>query len=93
MSSAEASVASAGAPSNGMGLPAAALVGLAERGLLASDLEAAQMVDAKYQVTGVGVTLTGRNGSKVLRSIILRPAGRASPDRSQTSLPSTGCCR
>ncbi len=34
----------------------------AERALLASDLEAAQMVDAKYQVTGVGVTLTGRNG-------------------------------
>ena len=34
----------------------------AERSLLASDLEAAQMVDAKYQVTGVGVTLTGRNG-------------------------------
>ena len=34
----------------------------AERSLLAADLEAAQMVDAKYQVTGVGVTLTGRNG-------------------------------
>src|SRR5579864_8482297 len=34
----------------------------AERGLLASDLEAAQMVDAKYQVTGIGVTLAGRNG-------------------------------
>ncbi len=34
----------------------------AERSLLASDLEAVQMVDAKYQVTGVGVTLTGRNG-------------------------------
>ena len=34
----------------------------AERSLLTSDLEAAQMVDAKYQVTGVGVTLTGRNG-------------------------------
>ena len=34
----------------------------AERSLLAADLEAAEMVDAKYQVTGVGVTLTGRNG-------------------------------
>jgi hypothetical protein len=34
----------------------------ADRGLLASDLEAAQVVEAKYQVTGVGVTLTGRNG-------------------------------
>jgi LssY-like putative type I secretion system component LssY len=34
----------------------------AERSLLASDLEAAQMVEAKYQVTGIGVTLTGRNG-------------------------------
>ena len=34
----------------------------AERSLLASDLEAAQMVDAKYQVTGIGVTLAGRNG-------------------------------
>ena len=34
----------------------------ADRGLLASDLEAAEMVEAKYQVTGVGVTLTGRNG-------------------------------
>ena len=34
----------------------------AERSLLAADLEAAQMVDAKYQVTGIGVTLTGRNG-------------------------------
>ena len=34
----------------------------AERSLLASDLERAEMVDARYQVTGVGVTLTGRNG-------------------------------
>jgi LssY C-terminus len=34
----------------------------AERSLLATDLENAQMVDAKYQVTGVGVTLAGRNG-------------------------------
>jgi hypothetical protein len=34
----------------------------AERKLLASDLEAAGMVDAKYQVTGVGPTMTGRNG-------------------------------
>jgi LssY C-terminus len=34
----------------------------AERSLLAADLDAAHMVDAKYQVTGVGVTLTGRNG-------------------------------
>jgi LssY C-terminus len=34
----------------------------AERDLLAADLDAARMVDAKYQVTGVGVTLTGRNG-------------------------------
>jgi hypothetical protein len=33
-----------------------------ERKLLATDLEAAGMVDAKYQVTGVGPTLTGRNG-------------------------------
>ena len=34
----------------------------AERSLLASDLEAAEVVEAKYQVTGVGVTLAGRNG-------------------------------
>jgi LssY C-terminus len=34
----------------------------AERKLLADDLEAARMVDAKYQVTGIGLTLTGRNG-------------------------------
>ena len=34
----------------------------AERKLLATDLEAAGMVDAKYQVTGIGPTLTGRNG-------------------------------
>ena len=34
----------------------------AERDLLAADLEAARMVDAKYQVTGIGLTLTGRNG-------------------------------
>jgi hypothetical protein len=34
----------------------------AERSLLASDLEQARMVDAKYQVTGIGVTLDGRNG-------------------------------
>jgi LssY C-terminus len=34
----------------------------ADRDLLAGDLEAAHMVDAKYQVTGIGVTLTGRNG-------------------------------
>jgi hypothetical protein len=34
----------------------------AERKLLATDLETARMVDAKYQVTGVGLTMTGRNG-------------------------------
>jgi LssY C-terminus len=34
----------------------------AEREQLATDLETAGMVDAKYQVTGVGPTLTGRNG-------------------------------
>jgi LssY C-terminus len=34
----------------------------AERKLLAADLEAARMVDAKYQVTGVGPTVAGRNG-------------------------------
>jgi hypothetical protein len=34
----------------------------AERELLAGDLEKAGMVTAKYQVTGVGLTLTGRNG-------------------------------
>jgi hypothetical protein len=34
----------------------------AERKLLTSDLEAAGMVDAKYQVTGIGPTVTGRNG-------------------------------
>jgi hypothetical protein len=34
----------------------------AERNLLAADLEKAGMVSAKYQVTGVGLTLTGRNG-------------------------------
>ena len=34
----------------------------AERKLLAADLEAAGMVDARYQVTGIGPTLAGRNG-------------------------------
>jgi LssY C-terminus len=34
----------------------------ADRDLLARDLEAAHLVDAKYQVTGIGATLTGRNG-------------------------------
>ena len=34
-----------------------------ERNLLAADLENAGMVTAKYQVTGVGLTLTGRNGA------------------------------
>jgi LssY-like putative type I secretion system component LssY len=34
----------------------------AERKQLATDLENAGMVDAKYQVTGVGLTMTGRNG-------------------------------
>jgi hypothetical protein len=34
----------------------------AERILLATDLETAGMVDAKYQVTGIGPTMTGRNG-------------------------------
>jgi hypothetical protein len=34
----------------------------AERTLLATDLETARMVDAKYQVTGVGLTMAGRNG-------------------------------
>jgi hypothetical protein len=34
----------------------------AERALLAADLEAAGMVDAKYQVTGIGPTMAGRNG-------------------------------
>ncbi len=34
----------------------------AERDQLASDLEHAGMITARYQVTGVGPTLTGRNG-------------------------------
>jgi hypothetical protein len=34
----------------------------AERKLLATDLENAGMVEAKYQVTGVGPTMDGRNG-------------------------------
>ena len=34
----------------------------AERKLLTADLEAAGMVDAKYQVTGIGPTMAGRNG-------------------------------
>jgi hypothetical protein len=34
----------------------------AERALLTTDLEAAGMVDAKYQVTGVGPTVAGHNG-------------------------------
>ena len=34
----------------------------AERELLTADLEGADMVSAKYQVTGVGPTMTGRNG-------------------------------
>jgi hypothetical protein len=34
----------------------------AERKLLATDLETARMVDAKYQVTGIGPTMAGRNG-------------------------------
>jgi hypothetical protein len=34
----------------------------AERDLLTADLEQAGMVDAKYQVTGIGATLTGDNG-------------------------------
>jgi LssY C-terminus len=34
----------------------------AERTLLATDLETAGMVEAKYQVTGVGPTMAGRNG-------------------------------
>jgi hypothetical protein len=33
-----------------------------ERCLLAADLESADMVDAKYQVTGIGPTVAGRNG-------------------------------
>jgi len=34
----------------------------AERALLAADIENAGMASAKYQVSGVGLTLTGRNG-------------------------------
>src|SRR3954451_18338392 len=34
----------------------------AERTVLAGDLESADMVDAKYQVTGIGPTIAGRNG-------------------------------
>ena len=34
----------------------------AERATLAGDLEAAKMVTAKYQVAGIGPTVTGRNG-------------------------------
>jgi hypothetical protein len=34
----------------------------AERKMLAADLENAGMVDAKYQVTGIGPTMDGRNG-------------------------------
>src|SRR3954449_4834017 len=34
----------------------------AERKLLAGELESAGMVDARYQVTGIGPTMNGRNG-------------------------------
>ena len=34
----------------------------AERALLAADLENSGMVEAKYQVTGIGPTIAGRNG-------------------------------
>lgn len=34
----------------------------AERALLTADLEGAGMVDAKYQVTGIGPTIAGHNG-------------------------------
>lgn len=34
----------------------------AERAVLAGDLETAGMVEAKYQVTGIGPTIAGRNG-------------------------------
>jgi hypothetical protein len=34
----------------------------AERKLLATDLESAGMVEARYQVTGIGPTMAGRNG-------------------------------
>ena len=34
----------------------------AERTLISADLEAAGMVEAKYQVTGIGPTMAGRNG-------------------------------
>src|SRR6202051_3554056 len=34
----------------------------AERKLLAADLESAGMIEAKYQVTGIGPTMAGRNG-------------------------------
>jgi len=34
----------------------------AERALLAADLEQAGLVDAKYQVTGIGPTMAGHNG-------------------------------
>jgi hypothetical protein len=34
----------------------------AERAQLTADLETAGMVDAKYQVTGIGPTVAGRNG-------------------------------
>lgn len=34
----------------------------AERALLSSDIENAKMAEAKYQVTGIGPTLAGRNG-------------------------------
>jgi hypothetical protein len=34
----------------------------AERALLAADIENAGMASAKYQVSGIGLTLTGRNG-------------------------------
>jgi LssY C-terminus len=34
----------------------------AERAVLAADLEAARVVDARYQVTGIGPMMAGRNG-------------------------------
>jgi hypothetical protein len=39
-----------------------------ERKLLATDLETAAMVDAKYQVTGIGPTMAGHNGEGDLYS-------------------------
>ena len=70
----------------------------AARGLLATDLETAGMVEATYQVSGIGPTFNGRNGERAIllhrwRNLDVAPrgGGREEHGPADSAAPAAPC--